>query len=71
MTLHNHFPLLHTQSDSRQYFTITDDDTEYTPVSVLLIIVGIFVLMIGVVGVVGALFASKAFGRIILVIVSD
>jgi hypothetical protein len=37
-------------------------------VSVLLIVVGIFVLLIGVVGAVGALFASKAFGRVILVV---
>ncbi|CAI7998343.1 CD63 antigen [Geodia barretti] len=53
---------------SKEFFLIADDDTEYTQVSVLLIVVGIFVLIIGVVGAVGALFASKAFGRIILVV---
>jgi hypothetical protein len=37
-------------------------------VSVLLIVVGLFVLIIGIVGAVGALFASKAFGRVILII---
>ena len=58
------------QSDSKEFFIIADDDTEYTQVSVLLIVVGIFVLIIGVVGAVGALFASKAFGRIILFVVS-
>ncbi|CAI7998339.1 Tetraspanin-7 [Geodia barretti] len=56
------------KADSKEFFLIADDDTEYTQVSVLLIVVGIFVLIIGVVGAVGALFASKAFGRIILVV---
>jgi hypothetical protein len=56
------------KADSKEFFVIADDDTEYTQVSVLLIVVGIFVLIIGVVGAVGALFASKAFGRIILVV---
>ena len=68
--LHSVFIHKHMQADSRQYFTIADDNTEYTQVSILLIVVGIFVLLIGVVGAVGALFASKVFGRIILVIVS-
>jgi hypothetical protein len=56
------------KGDSRQYFTIASDDSEYTQVSVLLIVVGLFVLIIGIVGAVGALFASKAFGRVILII---
>ena len=75
---HNHncflwsYPLVYMcmQADSRKYITIADESSEYTGVAVLLIVVGIFVLIIGIVGAVGALFASKVFGRIILIVVS-
>lgn len=56
------------EAQGREYFTITDDESDYTNVAILLIVVGIFVFIIGVVGAVGALFASKVFGRIILMV---
>ena len=57
------------QADGRKYFTITNDHSVYTQVTVLLIVVGMFVLVIGVGGAIGALFASKVIGRIILIVV--
>lgn len=56
------------KADGRKYFTITNDHSVYTQVTVLLIVVGMFVLVIGVGGAIGALFASKVIGRIILIV---
>ena len=47
------------------------DDTDYiTQIPILLIIVGVFVLLLGVVGTIGAIFAGTIGGRIILGLVS-
>ena len=56
--------------NGRNYITITDNHGQFTEVSILIIVVGLFVLIIGGVGVVGAIFASTIFGRIVLGLVS-
>ena len=43
----------------------------FLSVSVLLIILGVFITIIGIVGTFGAILASKLFGRILLGLVSD
>ena len=53
------------QVDNQDYFDIVKDST-VAQLSILLIIVGLFVMLVGIGGAVGALFASKIFGRIIL-----
>ena len=56
--------------DTDNHTSITEDDDNYTGVAVLLIVVGLFVLAVGIGGIVGAIFASTICGRIILGIVS-
>ena len=53
-----------------RYFDIADNSSAFLSVSVLLIIIGVFVAIIGIVGTVGAIFASTVFGRVILGLVS-
>ena len=57
--------------NGNNYVDITDNASQFTQVSVLVIVAGLFVLIIGAVGVVGAIFASTVFGRIILGLVSE
>ena len=54
----------------RQYFEILDNASEFTSVGVLLIVVGLFVMILGVIGVIGGIFATSVFGRITLGLVS-
>ena len=56
--------------DGQNYVVITDNSSQFTEVAVLVIVVGLFVLIVGGVGVVGSIFASHSFGRIILGVVS-
>ena len=60
----------HAQVTGRQYFDIVDNASEFTSVGVLLIVVGLFVMILGVIGVVGGIFATTVFGRITLGLVS-
>ncbi len=53
----------------KNYLDVTDS-SHIVELSVLTIILGIFVLIIGIVGTVGAIFASTIFGRITLGLVS-
>ncbi len=54
----------------KNYVDVTGSSSHIVELSVLTIILGIFVLIIGVVGTVGAIFASTIFGRITLGLVS-
>lgn len=56
--------------EGKNYVSITDNTASYTEVSVLCIVVGLFVLILGIIGVVGGIFASTIFGRITLGLVS-
>ena len=57
--------------NGRQYFEISDSSSAFLSVSVLLIIIGVFVTIIGIVGTAGAILASITLGRILLGLVSD
>ena len=48
------------------YYFIVSAGTVVTQIPVLLIIVGLFTLIFGVVGLIGSVFATKLGGRIIL-----
>lgn len=52
--------------EGRNYIVITDNSSQFTEVSVLIIVLGLFVLLVGGVGVAGAIFASTMCGRITL-----
>ena len=54
-----------------QYFDIADNSSVFLSVSVLLIIIGVFVAIMGIVGTAGAFLASVTFGRILLGLVSE
>lgn len=58
-----------TQVDNQIYFEITNNSS-VSQLSILLIIVGLFVMIVGGIGAVGAIFASTVFGRITLGLVS-
>ena len=49
-----------------RYFEIADNSSAFLSVSILLIIIGVFVAIIGIVGTIGAILASTVFGRILL-----
>ncbi|XP_003382522.1 PREDICTED: tetraspanin-7-like [Amphimedon queenslandica] len=51
---------------NHDYLKVTEDTKSYTQVPTLLIIIGLFVFIFGIVGVVGAIFAHTLGGRIIL-----
>lgn len=55
--------------NGRNYVEIVDNASRFTEVSVLIIVVGLFVLLVGIVGTVGAIFAHYLVGRITLVLV--
>ena len=54
-----------------QYFDIADNSSVFLSVSVLLIIIGVFVAIMGIVVTAGAFLASVTFGRILLGLVSE
>ena len=54
------------QANGDTYFDIAGDKGTVTQVPILLIVVGIFVLLLGIVGTVGGIFAGTPGGRIIL-----
>ena len=56
--------------DSQIYFEVANS-SNVTQLSILLVIVGLFIMIVGAVGTVGAIFASTVFGRITLGLVSD
>lgn len=56
--------------EGKNYVVITDNSSQFTEVSVLIIVLGLFVLLVGGVGVAGAIFASTMCGRITLGLVS-
>lgn len=58
--------MLFFQVSGRAYFDILANGAEYSPVGILLIVVGLFITIIGVIGVIGSIFASTVFGRITL-----
>lgn len=51
--------------DNQVYFEITNNSS-VSQLSILLIIVGLFIMIVGGIGAVGAIFASTVFGRITL-----
>ena len=55
--------------DNQIYFEITEN-SKVAQLSILLIIVGLFIMIVGVAGAVGAVFAGTVFGRITLGMVS-
>ena len=57
------------QVDNQVYFEITNN-SNVAQLSILLIIVGLFIMIVGGIGAVGAIFASTVFGRITLGLVS-
>ena len=59
------------QVNGRQYFEIADGSTQFSNVTVLLIVIGVFILIIGAIGTVGAICASRVFGRITLGLVRE
>jgi len=56
--------------NGKNYVDITDNNLLITPVSSLIIVVSLFVLIIGIVGTVGAIFATTTWGRITIGVVS-
>lgn len=58
------------QVDNQVYFEITNNSS-VSQLSILLIIVGLFIMIVGGIGAVGAIFASTVFGRITLGLVSQ
>ena len=61
---------LYVQINDRVYFEVGNNDG-ISQLSILLIIVGLFIMIVGAVGAVGAIFASTIFGRITLGLVSN
>ena len=61
---------MYTQINDRVYFEVGQSDG-IAQLSILLIIVGLFIMIVGAVGLVGAIFASTIFGRITLGLVSN
>ncbi len=58
------------QATGRAYFDFLSLGAEYSSVGILLIVVGVFIAVIGIIGIVGAIFAGTLFGRITLGLVS-
>ncbi len=58
------------QVSGRAYFDLLSNGADYSPVGILLIVVGLFIAVIGIIGVIGAIFAGTLFGRITLGLVS-
>ena len=62
--------LAHSQVNDKMYFEIANNQS-IAQLSILLIIVGIFIMIVGAVGAVGAIFGNTIFGRITLGLVSS
>ena len=60
----------HIQVNDRTYFQISNNDS-IAQLSILLIIVGVFIMIVGAVGAIGAIFGNTIFGRITLGLVSS
>ncbi len=60
------FRVVFLQANGDTYFDIAGDKGTVTQVPILLIVIGIFVLLLGIVGTVGGIFAGTPGGRIIL-----
>ena len=58
------------QVNKDDYLDISSNTEQITQIPILLIVVGVFVLLLGVVGTIGAIFAGTIGGRIILGLVS-
>ncbi len=56
--------------NGNNYIVITDNHSQFTQVSVLVIVLGLFVMIVGGVGVAGGIFSSTVCGRITLGLVS-
>ncbi len=56
--------------NQKNYVAIADSSSQFIEVFIPIIAVGMFMLIIGVVGIVGAIFASTKFGRIVIGLVS-
>eukprot|EP00731_Ephydatia_muelleri_P025494 Em0017g577a len=56
--------------EGKDYFAIASNTATFTRVPVLMIIVGLFITIVGIVGAVGAFFSSTAFGRVMLLVYS-
>ncbi|XP_064385010.1 tetraspanin-7-like [Halichondria panicea] len=54
------------QVSGRDYFDFLSLGADYSPVGILLIVVGVFIVVIGIIGIIGAIFAGTLFGRITL-----
>ena len=59
------------QVNDKTYLEVTNSGASVSEYSVLLIIVGLFIMIVGGIGTAGAIFANNVFGRITLVVVSD
>ena len=70
--MHTHTHNIHTltQINDRTYFEIANNQS-IAQLSILLIIVGLFIMIVGAVGAVGAIFGNTIFGRITLGLVSS
>ena len=60
----------YTQVEGNSYFDVVAGQDVFSQTPVLLIVVGTFVLLLGIVGIVGSIFASTVAGRIILGLVN-
>ena len=54
------------QVSDKTYFEITNSNSSVAQLSIMLIILGLFVMIVGGVGTAGAIFATNMFGRITL-----
>ena len=58
------------QTDDRDYTEIVDgSDTNFDAYPIVLIVIGSFILILGAMGIVGALCGDKVLGRILLFVV--
>ena len=59
------------QVNDSEYLKVTNNGGGVSELSVLLIIVGLFIMILGGVGTAGAILANNLYGRITLIVVSD
>ena len=55
----------------KNYIVITEYSSQFTDVSALIIVLGLFVMIVGSVGVAGCIFVKTIFGKITLGLVSE
>ena len=68
--IHTRAHATHTQVESNNYFDVARGNEVFSQTPVLLIVVGTFVLLLGIVGSVGGIVANTIVGRIILGLVN-